>query len=248
MPTIGHYEVLEKLGEGGMGVVWKARDPRLERFVALKVLPVAKTTDPERRRRFAQEARAASALNHPHIVTIYDINRADEQDFIAMEYIAGKTLDQLIPKKGFRVNEALKYAIQIADALAAAHAAGIVHRDLKPGNVIVSDKGVVKVLDFGLAKLIEDGGTAESDHTRTIAVDAAHTQEGVILGTASYMSPEQAEARPVDARSGAAGSAHGRSPPRTDAPRHAVSTQGSRTPVAKPGRPEAGSRRVEGRF
>src|SRR3954468_14130952 len=123
-----------------MGVVWKARDTRLERFVALKLLPPSKTSDPARRQRFAQEARAASALNHANIVTIYDIDREEATDFIAMEYVAGKTLDHLIPAKGMRIGEALKYAIQIADALAAAHAAGIVHRDLKPGNVMVSEK------------------------------------------------------------------------------------------------------------
>jgi serine/threonine protein kinase len=199
VPTIGHYEILEKLGEGGMGVVWKARDTRLERFVALKLLPTAKTADPERRRRFVQEARSASALNHPNIVTIYDIDRADGADYIAIEYVAGKTLDQLIPKKGLRLGEALKYAIQIADALAAAHAAGIVHRDLKPGNVMVTERGVVKVLDFGLAKLIEAGLSDSSDLTTDIA--PPKTEEGTILGTVAYMSPEQAEAKKVDARS-----------------------------------------------
>jgi len=199
VPTIGHYEVLEKLGEGGMGVVWKARDTRLERFVALKLLPAAMTADPERRRRFVLEARAASALNHPNIVTIYDIDHADGNDFIAMEYVAGKTLDRLIPKQGLRVGEALKYAVQIADALAAAHAAGIVHRDLKPGNVMVSERGVVKVLDFGLAKLIETSPTDPSEFVTGMA--PPKTQEGTILGTVAYMSPEQAEAKKVDARS-----------------------------------------------
>ena len=149
--TIGHFEILEKLGEGGMGVVWKARDTRLDRFVAVKLLPAGKIADPERKRRFVQEAKAASALNHANIVTIYEIDQSGGDDFIAMEFVRGKTLDQLIPRKGLRLNEALKYAIQIADALSAAHAAGIVHRDLKPGNVMVTDSGNVKVLDFGLA-------------------------------------------------------------------------------------------------
>src|SRR5215469_12009606 len=135
--TVSHYRVLEKLGAGGMGVVWKARDTRLDRFVALKFLPAAKMSDPERKRRFVQEARAASALNHPNIITIYDIDQADGADFIAMEFVPGKALDRLIARKGLRLNEALQYAIQVADALAAAHAAGIVHRDLKPGNVMV---------------------------------------------------------------------------------------------------------------
>src|SRR6266700_140560 len=155
--TISHYRILDKLGSGGMGVVWKARDTRLDRFVALKFLPAAKMSDPERKRRFVQEAKAASALNHPNIITIYDIDQADGADFIAMEFVLGKALDQVIPRKGLRLIEALQYAIQVADALAAAHAAGIVHRDLKPGNVMVREDGCVKVVDFGLAKLTEQG-------------------------------------------------------------------------------------------
>ena len=122
--TISHYEVLEKLGEGGMGVVWKARDIRLDRIVALKVLPAEKMGDPERKRPFLQEAKAASALNHPNIITIHDIDQADGADLIAMEFVSGKTLDQLIPRKGLRLNEALEYAIRVADGLAAAHAVG----------------------------------------------------------------------------------------------------------------------------
>jgi serine/threonine protein kinase len=202
VPTISHFEVLEKLGQGGMGVVWKARDMRLERIVALKLLPAEKTADTTRRLRFMQEARAASALNHPHIITIYDIDREDGADFIAMEFVPGRTLDQLIRGKGLRVNEALKYAIQIADALAAAHAAGIVHRDLKPGNVMVTEKGDnVKVLDFGLAKLQENTPISQADNTRTLDTAQPKTVEGTILGTAAYMSPEQAEGKNVDARS-----------------------------------------------
>jgi serine/threonine protein kinase len=131
-----HYDVLEKLGEGGMGEVYKARDTHLDRFVAIKVLPPEKVADPERRRRFVQEARAASALNHPNIITVHDIAQADGLDLIVMEYISGKTLDLLIPRKGMRLPLALKYAIQIADALARAHGAGIIHRDLKPSNVM----------------------------------------------------------------------------------------------------------------
>ena len=149
--TISHYEIREKLGEGGMGVVYKAFDTRLGRMVALKVLPPEKVADADRKRRFVQEAKAASALNHPNIITIHDIDSADGIDFIAMEFVAGKTLDRLIPRHGLRLNEVLKYSVQIADALAAAHAAGIVHRDLKPGNVMVTEPGLVKVLDFGLA-------------------------------------------------------------------------------------------------
>ncbi len=193
--TISHYRVIEKLGEGGMGVVWKARDTRLDRFVALKFLPAAKMSDPERMRRFVHEAKAVSALNHPRIVTIYDIGQAGSEagfaDFIAMEFVPGKTLDQLISRKGLRLNEALKYAIQMADALAAAHAAGIAHRDLKPGNVMVTGNGGVKVLDFGLVKLT---GRPEGLSQGSV------TDEGMILGTVSYMSPEQAEGKKVDAR------------------------------------------------
>ncbi|HWC97100.1 MAG TPA: protein kinase [Candidatus Sulfopaludibacter sp.] len=200
MRTVSHYEMIEKLGEGGMGVVWKGRDTRLDRFVAIKFLPPERTADPDRKRRFAQEAKAASALNHPRIITIYDIDHADGSDFIVMEYVAGKTLEQLIPPKGMKMADAVRYATQIADALAAAHAAGIVHRDLKPANVIVSDTGQVKVLDFGLAKLTEEASSSEVDNTRTIA-ELAKTEAGTIVGTTCYMSPEQAEGKKVDARS-----------------------------------------------
>ncbi len=196
--TLLHYKVIEKVGEGGMGVVYKAFDTRLKRPVAVKVLPPERVTDPERRLRFIQEARAASALNHPNIVHVYDIDQAGGTDFIAMEYVPGKPLDELIPRKGMRLGDTLKYAIQIADALAAAHAAGIVHRDLKPANVMITEKGLVKVLDFGLAKLIEP---VESDEFRTTETLQPRTEEGIILGTVSYMSPEQAEGKKVDARS-----------------------------------------------
>ena len=200
--TIAHYEITEKLGEGGMGVVYKARDTHLDRFVAIKVLPPEKVAYPERKRRFVQEAKSASALNHPNIITIYDIDQADGIDYIAMEYAAGKRLDRLIPRHGMPLSEALKYAVQIADALAAAHGAGIVHRDLKPGNVMVTDKSQVKVLDFGLAKLTETGESGEDPETRTIRdEEAPRTGEGRILGTAAYMSPEQAQGKKVDARS-----------------------------------------------
>jgi serine/threonine protein kinase len=196
--TISHYEVLEKLGEGGMGVVYKARDSRLKRFVALKVLPPEKVADPERKQRFVQEARSASALNHPNIVTVYDIDQSAGVDFIAMEYVEGKTLDGLIGRKGLKLSEALKYAVQIADALAKAHAAGIVHRDLKPANVMVTGDGRAKVLDFGLAKLTETATVSPEDLTLT---EKPSTELGLIVGTVSYMSPEQAEGKKVDARS-----------------------------------------------
>ncbi len=204
--TIAHYEILEKLGEGGMGVVYKARDAHLDRFVAIKVLPPEKVADAERKRRFVHEAKSASALNHPNIITIYDIASDNGIDFIAMEYVPGKALNQLISRKGLSLGEALRYGVQIADALAAAHSAGIIHRDLKPGNVMVSGaperSGFVKVLDFGLAKLTDKVEASEREFTETMRQDdAPGTGEGTIVGTASYMSPEQAEGKKIDGRS-----------------------------------------------
>lgn len=195
--TIGHYEVVSKLGEGGMGAVFKAKDTHLDRFVALKVLPHDKVSDPERKRRFTQEAKAASALNHPNIITIYDIASSDGVDYIAMEFVEGKTLEALIKAGPLKLSETIKYARQMADALAAAHAAGILHRDLKPANVMVRESGLVKVLDFGLAKLTDDSDTSETDTTRTMS----STRAGQILGTVAYMSPEQAEGKKLDFRS-----------------------------------------------
>ena len=192
-----HYEILAEIGRGGMGVVYQARDTRLDRMVAVKLLPADKVADPERKQRFIQEAKAASALNHPSIVTIHEINADDGVDFIVMEYIEGKTLDALIPSKGMRAAQALKIAVQIADALAKAHGAGIVHRDLKPSNVMVSEEGRVKILDFGLAKLAE----AESSPEGVTVTEQPITEEGTVLGTVAYMSPEQAEGRKLDARS-----------------------------------------------
>ena len=138
--TLLHYRILDNLGQGGMGVVYKALDTHLNRLIAIKVLPPEKVADLERKRRFVQEAKSASALNHPNIITIYDIASEDGVDFISMEYVPGKALDRLISRKGLPLNDVLKYAIQIADALAAAHAAGIIHRDLKPGNVMIRDE------------------------------------------------------------------------------------------------------------
>jgi serine/threonine protein kinase len=194
---VAHYEIVDKLGEGGMGVVYKARDHHLDRFVALKLLRADKGTDPERRRRFIQEAKAASALNHPNIITIYDADRANDLDFIAMEYIKGQTLGSLAGRRGLRVADVLKYGIQITDAVSTAHAAGIVHRDLKPANVMITEQGVAKVLDFGLAKLTEATSLPESEATRTLQVD---TEEGKIVGTIAYMAPEQVEGKKIDAR------------------------------------------------
>jgi serine/threonine protein kinase len=195
---LSYYELLEKLGEGGMGEVYKARDTRLGRFVAIKVLRADRVTDPNRKRRFAQEAKAASGLNHPNIVTIYDIGEDNGLDFIVMEFLPGRSLDTLIPSKGLRVSEALDRAIPVCSGVAKAHAAGIVHRDLKPANIFVTDEGAVKVLDFGLAKLVE---SSPPDELPTEASGEHLTEEGAILGTVSYMSPEQAEGKKVDARS-----------------------------------------------
>src|SRR5687768_5435608 len=162
---VAHYQVLEKLGQGGMGIVYKARDTRLDRLLALKVLPPERIVEPERKKRFIQEAKASSALNHPNIVHIYDIADVEGIPIIAMEYVKGQTLDQLIGRKGMKLSDALNYTVQITDALAKAHKAGIVHRDLKPSNIMVTEDGLVKVLDFGLAKLTESGETDESAAT-----------------------------------------------------------------------------------
>ena len=199
---IQQYQLLEKLGAGGMGEIYKALDTRLNRTVAIKVLPSAKSGDPERRRRFLQEAQAASGLNHPSIITIHDVISEGDTEFMVMEYVHGKTLNDLIPKGGLRVPLLIKYALQMADALSTAHAVGIVHRDLKPANAMVTESGLVKVLDFGLAKLTDQGPVPDGDdRTRTMANVAPMTVEGSILGTVSYMSPEQAQGKKVDTRS-----------------------------------------------
>jgi serine/threonine protein kinase len=198
---VAHYAIVEKLGEGGMGAVYKARDERLGRFVALKVLPAEVMSDLDRRRRFEQEAKSASALNHPNIVTIYDIGLADDVHFIAMEYVAGRTLDSLIGPKGLPLNDALPLAIQIADGLGKAHAAGIIHRDLKPSNIMITADGLVKILDFGLAKLAEKIESVQDLAVTRTMTRTPVTEEGVILGTVAYMSPEQAAGKPLDARS-----------------------------------------------
>jgi Tol biopolymer transport system component/tRNA A-37 threonylcarbamoyl transferase component Bud32 len=193
-----HYRIELQLGKGGMGVVYRALDTKLNRPVAIKVLPRDAVADTARKKRFVQEARAASALNHQNIITIHDIDTAEGVDFIVMEYVPGKSLDRVIPRRGLPLGEVLHYAIEIADALAGAHAAGIVHRDLKPANIMVTDKGHAKVLDFGVAKLVERSEANELASTKTAL---AQTEKGAIVGTAAYMSPEQAEGKPVDARS-----------------------------------------------
>lgn len=201
-----HYKIESQLGAGGMGVVYLARDTHLGRSVALKVLPPTLLKDPSRRKRFVQEAKTASALNHPNIITIYDIDSAEiggqAIDFIAMEYIEGKTIDRLIGKQGMPVKDALRIAAQIAGALTAAHAAGIVHRDIKPANVMVTEEGLAKVLDFGLAKMDEKSEIADPyAPTQAMKIADLLSEEGMIAGTLAYMSPEQAESKKVDARS-----------------------------------------------
>ena len=202
--SLKHYRIVEKIGEGGMGVVYRALDTHLDRTVAIKVLRPEAVGDAERKWRFVREAKAASALNHPHIVTIHDIDSDRGLDFMVMEYVEGTSLERLIPKGGLPVPEALDFGQQIASALGAAHTAGIVHRDVKPANVMVAPGGRVRVLDFGLAKLIErevSAGEVTSDSTATAGSAYLRTRQGVILGTIAYMSPEQAQGNPVDARS-----------------------------------------------
>ncbi|HEY1434796.1 MAG TPA: protein kinase, partial [Thermoanaerobaculia bacterium] len=195
---LGPYEILAPIGAGGMGEVYRARDERLKRDVAVKVLPAELAADPERRTRFEREARAASALSHPNILTIYDIGTANETVYIAMELIEGGTLKDLTASGPVPTRKLLELATQVAEGLSAAHAAGIVHRDLKPANVMISKHGYAKILDFGLAKLV----TPESDEVsglQTAAGDA--TRPGMVMGTVGYMSPEQAAGRPTDFRS-----------------------------------------------
>ena len=195
---LGPYEILAPIGKGGMGEVYRARDPRLGREVAVKVLPEALALDRDRLSRFEQEARAASALNHPNIVTIHEIGREGETAFIAMELVEGKTLRELTASGAMPVRRVLNVAAQVAEGLSKAHSAGIVHRDLKPENVMVSKDGFVKILDFGLAKLVEPE-SGEVSAMPTLA--QPETRPGTVMGTVGYMSPEQASGEPLDFRS-----------------------------------------------
>ena len=196
---LGHYEVIAPLGAGGMGEVYRARDGRIERDVAVKVLPAALAQNEDRLRRFEQEARAAGRLNHPNVLTVHDVGQHEGLPYVVSELLEGETLRERLGGSGLPVRKATEIAVQIARGLAAAHEQGIVHRDLKPENVFVAKDGQVKILDFGLAKLTRSDAPPEAESH--IATEAPGTDPGTVMGTAGYMSPEQVRGRPVDQRS-----------------------------------------------
>src|SRR6188474_1587764 len=203
--SVGHYRIVAPLGAGGMGEVYRAHDAKLGREVALKILPDAVSSDPERRARFAREARSLAALNHPNIAQVHGFEDAEPSSALIMELVEGEDLSDRIRRGPIPYDDAITIARQIGEALQAAHDRGIIHRDLKPGNIKVRDDGTVKVLDFGLAKALDQGsgigdqGSADISHSPTIS-SPAMTLRGVILGTAAYMAPEQAKGRAVDRR------------------------------------------------
>src|SRR5438094_5701693 len=195
--TLGHYRIVRSLGRGGMGEVYAAEDTRLNRVVALKVLPADLAADPDRLKRFQREAQAVAALNHPNVVTIHSVEEAGGTPFLTMELVDGTPLDARIPRRGLELAPLLQLAVPLADAVGAAHERGVVHRDLKPSNIMVGNDGRLKVLDFGLAKLRRDVTASDASGLTVEHLTAEHG----VLGTAAYMSPEQAEGRTVDQRS-----------------------------------------------
>src|SRR6266568_8672385 len=196
---LGRYEIRSKIGEGGMGEVYRARDEKLNRDVAIKVLPVTYSQDAERLKRLEQEAQATSALNHPNILAVYDVGTCDGAPYVVSELLEGQTLRQRIGGTALAQRRAIDFALQIAHGLAAAHGKGIVHRDLKPDNLFITKDGRVKILDFGIAKLT---GTADGDLSQTsIPTRRVDTEPGKVMGTVGYMSPEQVRGRAADARS-----------------------------------------------
>jgi serine/threonine protein kinase len=199
--TIAHYRIIEPIGAGGMGAVYKAYDNKLQRVVALKILPPEYVSQQDRRRRFFQEARAASALTHPHILTVYEVGEDDGKPYIAMEFIEGETLRQKIKASVLQLKDAIEIAIQIAAGLARAHELGIIHRDLKPENLMLSRDGYAKILDFGLAKLVAERDRAlVADSEQKTLLRGVETQSGTLMGTVNYMAPEQLLGQKVDRR------------------------------------------------
>src|SRR5918999_1449616 len=199
--TIAHYRIVEPIGAGGMGTVYKAFDNKLQRIVALKVLPPEYVSQQDRRRRFFQEARAASALSHPHILTVYEVGEDDGRPYIAMEYVEGETLRQKIKNNGLQLKQTLDIAIQICAGLARAHELGIIHRDLKPENLMLTRDGYTKILDFGLAKLVAERERAlVADSEQKTLIRGVETESGTLMGTVNYMAPEQLLGQRVDRR------------------------------------------------
>src|SRR6185436_11078231 len=198
--NLGHYRILEKLGQGGMGEVFLVEDLRLQRRAALKLITPDLTRDESRRQRFLQEARLAASIDHPHIAAVHDIGEVDGQTYIAMEYVKGQSLRDLLKGGALKLRRTLDLAIQAGDALAKVHAHGVIHRDLKPENLLVTDDGYLKIIDFGLAKLVDPLGQPGLADAATMAGGEVRTADGVVMGTLGYMSPEQVRGEAVDAR------------------------------------------------